>query len=129
MRYIFHLVIHYPFSSFLIAVIWYLCFFTPPHTRLDHVAFIDKWTHTAMYLLTCSVIWEEYFRRHRRVEWRKAVLLAWAAPALMGGLIELLQATCTGGRRSGEWLDFAANATGTTLALVIGILRARSRAK
>ncbi|MBO4851337.1 MAG: VanZ family protein [Prevotella sp.] len=129
MRYLIHLAIHYPLSSFLIVVIWFLCFCTPPHTRLNHVAFIDKWTHIAMYLLTCCTIWEEYLHRHRSVAWCKAVLLAWAAPVVMSGLIEVLQATCTGGRRSGEWLDFAANTTGATLALVIGILRARSRAK
>ena len=129
MRYLKHLVTHYPFSCVLIAVIWYLCFFTPPETSLDNVAFIDKWTHIAMYLLTCTVIWEEYLRRHQRVEWRKVLLLAWVAPIAMSGLIEILQATCTGDRRSGEWLDFAANATGATLALVIGILRARHRAR
>lgn len=82
-----------------------------------------------MYLFTCSVIWEEYLRHHQRVEWGKVLLLAWAAPIVMSGLIEILQATCTGGRRSGEWLDFAANATGVTLALFIGILRARRRAR
>lgn len=129
MQYLKHLVTHYPFSCVLIAVIWYLCFFTPPETQLDNVAFIDKWTHIAMYLLTCTVIWEEYLRRHRQLEWRKALLLAWVAPIAMSGLIEILQATCTGGRRSGEWLDFAANATGATLALVIGILRALHRAR
>ena len=129
MQYLRHLVTHYPFSCILIAVIWYLCFFTPPETPLDNVAFIDKWTHIAMYLLTGTVIWEEYLHRHRHVEWRKVLLMAWLAPIVMSGLIEFLQATCTGGRRSGEWLDFAANATGATLALVIGILRARRRAR
>ena len=47
----------------------------------------------------------------------------------MGGLLEILQANCTGGRRSGEWLDFAANSVGSTLAFVIGILVARYRAR
>ena len=51
------------------------------------------------------------------------------APILMSGVIELLQAYCTGGRRSGEWADFAANATGATLALLIGILLAKKCAK
>ena len=54
---------------------------------------------------------------------------AWLAPVLMSGLIELLQAYCTGGRRSGDWLAFAANALGVTLAAVIGILAVRSRAR
>lgn len=129
MQYLRHLVTHYPFSCILIAVIWYLCFFTPPETPLDNVALIDKWTHIAMYLFTGTVIWEEYLHRHRRVEWRKVLLMAWLAPIVMSGLIEFLQATCTGGRRSGEWLDLAANATGATLAQVIGILRARHRAR
>ncbi len=40
----------------------------------------------------------------------------------MGGLIEVLQATCTGGMRSGDWLDFAADAVGATAGSAIGIL-------
>lgn len=43
----------------------------------------------------------------------------------MSGLIEILQATCTGGRRSGDWLDFAANTTGATIGVVTGILLAK----
>ena len=38
----------------------------------------------------------------------------------MSGLIELLQAYCTGGRRSGDWMDFLANSVGATLALALG---------
>ncbi len=129
MRYIYHLATKYPFSSFLIVVIWILCFCTPPHTRLNEVRYVDKWTHIAMYLFTCITIWVEYLRQHKHTEWGKTILLAWLAPTLMSGLIELLQAYCTGGRRSGEWLDFAANATGCTLALIIGILLARFRAR
>ena len=78
-----------------------------------------------MYLGTCCVIWWEYLRQHKKVDWRKTTALAWIGPTMMSGLIEILQAYCTGGRRSGEWLDFAANATGATLAFVIGILVAR----
>lgn len=130
MRYSWHLITHYPLSTFLIVVIWFLCFWlSPPPTPLDNVAFIDKWTHMVMYLGTCSVIWWEYLRRHEKVNWHKTLIWAWAGPILMSGLIELLQAYCTGGRRSGEWLDFAANATGATLALVIGILAARFLSK
>lgn len=58
MRYSWHLITHYPLSTFLIVVIWFLCFWlSPPPTPLDNVAFIDKWTHMVMYLGTCSVIW------------------------------------------------------------------------
>ena len=129
MNYLRHLVTKYPLSSLLIVVIWILCFCTPPHVRLHHVNAIDKWTHAVMYLGTCATIWWEYLRQHKKVDWRKALLLAWWAPIAMSGVIELLQAHCTGGRRSGEWLDFAANSVGATLALFIGILAAKYRAK
>jgi len=111
----------YPLSCLCIAVIWVLCFCTPPHTPLDNVAFIDKWTHIVMYAGTCSVIWFEYMRGHKAADRKKLFVWAWLAPVLMSGLIEILQAYCTGGRRSGDWLDFAANTTGATLASVAWI--------
>ena len=69
-----------------------------------------------------SVMWWEYLRQHKKVNRRRVTLLIWLAPIAMGGLLEILQAYCTGGRRSGEWLDFAANSVGSTLAFIIGIL-------
>ena len=53
------------------------------------------------------------------------MLLAFLAPLLMGGLIELAQAYCTGGRRSGEWLDFLANSLGVVLGTLVGLLMSR----
>lgn len=140
MKYLRHLVSHYPVSCFYIAIIWVLCFATIPPTPLDNVSLIDKWVHIAMYGGTCGTIWLEYLRRHdvRRLSAkvvdirtgigckpplspRRLMLLAWLAPIAMSGLIEILQATCTGGRRSGDWLDFAANSIGATLAAVAGV--------
>lgn len=119
----------YPVSCLLLAAIWVLCFCTPPHTPLDNVAFIDKWTHIVMYASTCAAIWIEYLRAHNTLSRRRLFVWAWLAPVLMSGLIELLQAYCTGGRRSGDWLDFAANTAGATMAAVIGILVVKRRAK
>ena len=51
------------------------------------------------------------------------------APLLMGGLIELAQANCTGGNRSGDWLDFAANSIGVVAGNLIGMLLAKCFAK
>lgn len=114
----------------LFVVIWYLCFFYPPKTPLDDVKFIDKWVHITMYGGTCTVLWIEYLYRHRTIRRKgKLALMAWLAPVLMSGLIELLQAYCTNGRRSGDWLDFTANATGVTLASLIGLLLAHLRSK
>ncbi len=119
----------YPLSCLCVAIIWFLCFCTPPHTPLDNVAFIDKWTHIIMYAGTCSIIWYEYLKRHETIDKMKLFVWAWLAPVLMSGVIEVLQEYCTNGRRSGDWLDFAANATGVTLAVVIGILAVRYRSR
>ena len=99
-----------------------------PEIPLSHVRFIDKWTHIALYLCTCGVIWTEYLRHHplknqpTTFSWQKILRWGWLAPIIMSGLIELAQAYCTGGTRSGEWLDFLANSTGATLMLGVGTL-------
>lgn len=129
MKYLYHLVSKYPVSSLYIAFIWVLCFMDVPQTPLSDVSLMDKWAHTLMYAGTCATIWWEYTHRHRTMDMKKLFLLAWLAPIIMSGLIELLQAYCTGGRRSGDWLDFAANSIGATLGGVIGILLAHCRAR
>jgi VanZ family protein len=116
----------YPLSCLCIALIWYLSiWFLPPELpQLHKVAFIDKWTHFIMYGSTCSVIWWEYIRHHTRLDARRLFLLAWLAPVVMSGVLELIQEYCTA-TRSGEWLDLAANATGVTIGTVIGLLMYR----
>ena len=113
----------YPVSILLFIIIWILSlmpFF--PETPLDDVKFIDKWTHLVMYGGTCSVLWIEYMRSHKTTgSAAKLFLLAWLAPILMSGLLELLQAYATT-TRSGEWLDFAANSLGVTLGAAVGLL-------
>lgn len=111
----------YPLSLLCIVLIWYLCiWFLPPKTPLNDMRFIDKWTHFVMYGGTCSVIWYEYLRSHQRINGWRLFLFAWLVPALMSGVIELIQAYCTT-NRSGEWLDFAANTTGCTLGAIVGM--------
>ena len=115
----------YPLSILLTIAIWTVCLIPMPETPLDNVAMMDKWTHFAMYGTTCAVILGETLRNHRqRCSRAKLLVWAWLLPVLMSGLIEILQANCTGGRRSGEWLDFAANTVGATIGVAIGILLA-----
>ena len=115
----------YPLSVICIIVIWMLSFLPFfPETPFDDVMFIDKWTHLVMYGGTCTVIWTEYLRRHSTLDRGKLFLWAWLAPIVMSGIIELLQEYCTNHTRSGEWLDFAANSTGVTLAAGVGMLLA-----
>jgi len=111
----------YPLSIMCIALIWYLSiWFMPPDSPLNDVAFIDKWTHFVMYGGTCSVIWVEYIRSHEGLNAWRLFLLAWLAPVMMSGIIELVQAYCTT-NRAGEWLDFAANTVGCTIGAAIGM--------
>lgn len=112
----------YPVSLLCIATIWYLSFFTPPQTELDEVPFIDKWVHMVMYGGTWSMVWLEYVRCHRSLNWQKLLVWAWLLPIVMSGIIELLQEYCTHGRRSGDWADLLANSIGVTLAVGIGFL-------
>ena len=121
MNFVKHFIVKYPLSCLCVAAIWVLCFCTPPHTPLDQVAFMDKWTHLVMYGGTCSVMWIEYLRCHRRPSLKRLFVFDWLAPVLMSGVIELLQAYCTGGRRSGDWYDFAANTTGAVIGAIVGL--------
>lgn len=121
MNFVKHFIVKYPLSCLCVAAIWVLCFCTPPHTPLDQVAFMDKWTHLVMYGGTCSVMWIEYLRCHRRPSLKRLFVFDWLVPVLMSGVIELLQAYCTGGRRSGDWYDFAANTTGAVIGAIVGL--------
>lgn len=113
---------HYPLSVLCIALIGVLSL-TPffPETPLDDVAFIDKRTHMVMYGGTCSVIWWEYLRSHRRIDRLRLLLWAVAGMVMLGGLMELMQAYCTT-TRSGEWLDFWADSLGVLVGTAIGLL-------
>lgn len=127
---LFHLLRKYPITIVMYIVVLYLSFFTPPKVDLGNVRFIDKWTHIVMYAGTCGVMWFEYLRQHNRItEKRKLFLLIWLAPVVFSGIVELLQEYCTGGRRSGDWLDLAANTVGVSLAAIIGLLVAKKRPK
>ena len=40
----------------------------------------------------------------------------------MGGMVELAQAYCTAGHRSGDWFDFLANSLGVVLGTFLGLI-------
>lgn len=113
----------YPISLLLVAVVIYFSFCTPPKTKLDDVRFIDKLVHVGMYFVLSISLWWEFWRAHRAREFYAPRRHAWVGaclvPILFGGVVELLQAYCTE-NRSGDWLDFLANAVGVVLASLIG---------
>lgn len=119
----------YPFSCLCIATIWVLCLIPIPETPLSDVNMIDKWTHLVMYGGLCTVIWMEYTWRHRtgnQTARKKPLFLgAFISPLVMGGLVEVAQATCTGGTRNGDIADWVADAIGVVLGQITGMLLAR----
>lgn len=119
--------LRYKFTLCCIALIWVLCFCTPPSVDgLDDVVGIDKVVHVLMYLGTCSILWWEYLRCHAEADWKKLLLLAVASPILMSGIIELLQEYATT-HRGGDWWDFAANSLGVILAAIGGAVAEKAR--
>ena len=97
---------HYPFSILTVLAIWYLSFFTPPHTQLEKINNFDKLVHVCMYGGLSSIIWIEYLIQHKQIK-------------SLPGCIEILQSCCTD-NRSGDWIDFIANCTGVCLASLAG---------
>ena len=102
---------HYPFSILTILAIWYLSFFTPPHTQLEEINNFDKLVHVCMYGGLSSIIWIEHLIRHKQIKKIQLTIGGILLPILMSGIIEILQSQCTD-NRSGDWMDFIANCTG-----------------
>lgn len=119
----------YPFSLFLITAIWIICLIPIPETPLDDVPMIDKWTHFVMYGSLCSAIFTEYAYRHIKPNIKRLAIGGVLLPIIMGGLIELAQAYCTGGNRSGDWIDWIADSIGVMIGTAIGSLVVYLRAK
>ena len=115
-----HLLSHYPLTLLCLALVWFLCLMLDVSKAPDvDVPFIDKWTHLVMYAGTCSVMWWEYLRCHQRMNWPKMWLYAIIGMIVLGGVIEILQPYVG---RSGEWLDFVADAVGVLLGAGIGMM-------
>lgn len=119
----------YPLTTLLVIFIWVICVIPIPETPLSNVTFADKWTHLAMYFSLSMCVAHEYFRKHKKIGKRPLMLYIWLLPVVMGGLVEIVQATCTNGVRNGDWLDFVANGSGSTLALPVCVLLTKLRSK
>ena len=120
-----HFLRTYPMTLTLVIGIWIVCLIPIPETPLSDVALMDKWTHIALYFVLTSCIYWEDLKSRRPLTSKRLFIIAFLTPLLMGGLIEIVQATCTHGNRSGDWYDFLANSTGVILAQPIGILLVR----
>jgi VanZ family protein len=113
---------NYPFSLLIIAAIIYLSFFKPSGAEeLSLFENFDKVAHLCMYLGLSGMLWLEFLRNHRKgsITMMRVWIGALLCPILFSGIVEILQSTLTT-YRSGDWRDFAANATGALIASLVG---------
>ncbi len=118
----------YRISLLIILTVIYLSFFKPPNTALNEISNFDKLVHICMYFGMSGMLWLEFLRGHRndQVPLWHAWIGAYLCPVLFSGCVELLQAYCTS-YRGGDWMDFAANSTGATLASLVAYYIVRPR--
>lgn len=103
---------HYPLTLALLIAVTTLCLIPLEDPPLKDVKFIDKWMHIVMFgSIACVMLYEMW-----KNSLRHPFLLAAMASSLYGGAVELMQANLTT-YRSGEWLDFAADAAGAFAAV------------
>ena len=87
----------------------------------EDVPLADKWTHMVMYGFLALVVWWESARCRPRPSWSYLLVVGLLLPIALGGLLEILQSTLTT-YRSGEWLDFVADALGALVGSGLGLL-------
>lgn len=89
----------------------------PENPPLGDVPLMDKWVHMVMYGGLVFVMWVDHVVRNKwKFSWMVRFIMVLYAIAL-GGAMELVQAhltTC----RSGDWIDFYADAIGVGIAVV-----------
>lgn len=104
----------------LSLIILTFCLITVPKTTLSQVDNIDKIAHFVFFFgLALVAWWESAGRKGQHLGFWIRFLLIGCATIGLGGLIEVLQATLTT-NRSGDWLDFLADAAGVCCAQIIG---------
>ncbi|MBR6202347.1 MAG: VanZ family protein [Bacteroidaceae bacterium] len=86
----------------------------PENPPLGDVPLMDKWVHMVMYGGLRFVMWVDHMVRSKREFSLTARGLMLVYAIVLGGLMELVQAyltTC----RSGDWIDFEADAIGAAV--------------
>lgn len=109
----------YPLTLLTFAVVTTLCLIPIQDPPMADVPFIDKWTHMVLFGgIAFVVLLERWINRRRLHCWTVGL-----AAALYGGAVEWMQANLTT-CRSGEWMDFAADAVGAfAVSLIVWFLQ------
>lgn len=118
----------YPLTILTATTILVLSIIPVPEVKMaENIPLIDKWVHFVMYGGLALVAYFELYRTNTKREKKKReatlmlLLYTLIVPSLYGGLLELVQAyltTC----RSGDWIDFIADAIGAALGSLLGLI-------
>lgn len=112
----------YIFTIFTCIVIAVLSLMPVQELHLENMELSDKWAHTLMYAgLTAVLLFDTNYEKLKQ---GMVSLPLWLViiPIAYGGLMEILQAYCTNGNRSGDWLDFIANSIGAVIVYALAWL-------
>lgn len=114
------------FTAFTVISITMLSLLPVPVPEIAaDVPLFDKWAHFVMYGFLTIVVWAETTVNEKTQKTKKAawwlLIFGCILPALLGGLLEIAQATLTT-TRSGELLDFYADSIGAVLGACIGFV-------
>ena len=132
-----HRLLHFRLTLLLTLLILIVCLLPIPETPLDEVRFVDKYTHLLLFGGYAWVLWAESALSARaaapetgvratKMPLRRSLwALTFGWPVCFGGLVEVLQATFTT-CRSGDWLDFVADAVGVLCAAPLGVMTYRA---
>ncbi len=93
----------------------------PEDAPMNDVPLIDKWVHMVMYMGLVLAMWFDHVVRSEKKAQGKHFLFMFLYATLLGGLMELVQAymtTC----RSGDWIDFEADAIGAAIGVGLSSL-------
>ena len=129
-----HYLKHYPFTWLIFTAVMVLSLMPVPEIpELDGIYLVDKWTHIVMYFGQAGAIWLDHLRLHGlrfapmphglrlgEIRRRRFFIGAFVCPTVLGGVLELLQQYCTGGMRSGDWLDWVADTLGVIVMWYLG---------
>lgn len=112
----------YIFTILTCIVIAVLSLMPVQELHLENMELSDKWAHTLMYAgLTAVLLFDTNYEKLKQ---GMVSLPLWLViiPIAYGGLMEILQAYCTNGNRSGDWLDFIANSIGAVIVYALAWL-------
>jgi len=109
----------YRITILVTIAILYLSFAPPSSLPKVHLfQYADKLIHVLMYSGLTMVLCYDFFRSEHQSDNRETIAICGVYPVLLGGIVELLQATLFA-PRTAEWSDWFSDIVGVLLGWLI----------